>query len=233
MEITGKRPPRIILTICRFLTTAETSSEETTKMLSSFFLFFNLAAVAPQVSSCRLVLITATVQEARNRSQWPGNVQRTQFLSDPKVQRSSFQFLVLCIAKTVQFFPFPIWNVQFGAVGRLQCRRRVWRCWRWRESQFDLLVASRDRDLNGSVRQRGGRRLEGHGTVHVSNQVDNLPLVVDAFFRRDGLLLFSPPMEVGDYEDATSADAHSCQRHRADEDDVEVDRAVGRIRHCA
>lgn len=83
------------------------------------------------------------------------------------------------------------------------------------------------------MRQRGGGGLEGHGTVHVSNQVDNLPLVIDAFLRRDGLLLFPPPVEVGDYEDATGADAHRRQRHRADENDVEVDRSVGRVGHGA
>lgn len=69
--------------------------------------------------------------------------------------------------------------------------------------------------------------------VHVSNQVDNLSLIVDAFFRRDGLLLFPPPMEVGDDEDAAGADAHCRQCHRADEDDVKVDLSVGRVRHGA
>lgn len=58
----------MILTTCRFLTTVEMSSEETTEDVFILFLFLNLEAVALQVSSGRLVLMTATVQEARIRS---------------------------------------------------------------------------------------------------------------------------------------------------------------------
>lgn len=58
--------------------------------------------------------------------------------------------------------------------------------------------------------ERGGGGQEGHGTVHVSNEVDKLPLVVDAFFLWDGLLFFPLLMEVGEDEGAgcTSADRH-------------------------
>lgn len=58
--------------------------------------------------------------------------------------------------------------------------------------------------------ERGGRGQEGNGTVHVSDEVDKLPLVVDAFFLRDGLLLFPLSMEVGEDEgaDRTAADHH-------------------------
>lgn len=83
------------------------------------------------------------------------------------------------------------------------------------------------------MRQRGGGGLDGRGTVHVSNQVDNLPLVVDAFFLRHSLLLFPLAMEVGDDEDATGTAAHGRQSHRADEDDVEADRSVCRVGHGA
>lgn len=57
---------------------------------------------------------------------------------------------------------------------------------------------------------RGGRGQEGHGTVHISDEVHNLPLVVDAFFLRDGLLLFPLSMEVGEDEGAsrTPTDCH-------------------------
>ncbi len=51
----------------------------------------------------------------------------------------------------------------------------------------------------------GGGGQEGHGTVHVSDEVDKLPLVVDAFFLRDGLLLFSLAMKVGENEGAGRA----------------------------
>lgn len=58
--------------------------------------------------------------------------------------------------------------------------------------------------------ERGGRGQEGHGTVHVSDEVDKLPLVVDALFLRDGLLLFPLSVEVGEDEGAscTTADHH-------------------------
>lgn len=81
-----------------------------------FHFHFYLAAVAPQVLSGRPVFMIATVRETRTRYLWPGKVQRTQPLRDPQVQRSSLQFLVLCQAKTVQFLPLPVWNVQLGPV---------------------------------------------------------------------------------------------------------------------
>lgn len=55
------------------------------------------------------------------------------------------------------------------------------------------------------MHERGGRGQEGHGTVHVSDEVDKLPLVVDAFFLWDGLLLFPLSMEVGEDESAGRA----------------------------
>lgn len=58
--------------------------------------------------------------------------------------------------------------------------------------------------------ERGSGGQEGHRTVHVSDEVDKLPLVVDAFFLWDGLLLFPLSMEVGEGEGAgrTATDSH-------------------------
>lgn len=67
------------------------------------------------------------------------------------------------------------------------------------------------------------------GTVHVSDEVDKFPLVVDALLLRDGLLLFSLPVEVGEDEgtSCTTTDRHQSQD--AHEDDVEADCPVLRV----
>lgn len=79
--------------------------------------------------------------------------------------------------------------------------------------------------------ERGGGGQEGHGTVHVPDEVDKLPLVVDAFLLRDGLLLFPLSMEVGEDEGAgrTATDRHQSQDTH--QDDVEADAPVRRVRH--
>lgn len=57
------------------------------------------------------------------------------------------------------------------------------------------------------MRELGGRGQKGHGMIHVPDEVDKLPLVVDPFFWWDGLLLFPLSMEVGEGEGAGHADA--------------------------
>lgn len=75
----------------------------------------------------------------------------------------------------------------------------------------------------------GGVRQEGRGTVHVSDEVDEFPLVVDALLLRDGLLLFPLPMKVGEDEGAGGATTDRHQSQDADQDDVEGDRPVFRV----
>lgn len=77
--------------------------------------------------------------------------------------------------------------------------------------------------------ERGGVRQEGRGTVHVSDEVDKFPLVVDALLLRDGLLLFPLPMEVGEDEGTGSATTDRHQSQDAHEDNVEGDRPVFRV----
>lgn len=130
--------------------------------------------------------------------------------------------------EAVQFLPLLVRNVQFGRVGCFQRWRGVRRCRRRREGQLDLLVAAR-RGGGGGVCERGGVRQEGRGTVHVSDEVDKLPLVVDALLLRDGLLLFPLPMEVGEDEGTGSAATDRHQSQDAHEDNVEADRPVFRV----
>lgn len=96
------------------------------------------------------------------------------------------------------------------------------RRWRRREGQLDLLVAARRRG-GSRVGERGGVRQKGCGTVHVSDEVDKFPLVVDALLLRDGLLLFPLPVEVGEDEGASCTTTDRHQSQDADEDDVEAD----------
>lgn len=75
---------------------------------------------------------------------------------------------------------------------------------------------------------RGSRR-----AVHVSDQVDKLPLVVDAFLLRDGLLLFPLPMQVGEDDGADHAATDGHQSQDSHQDHVEAEAAVGRVGHGA
>lgn len=73
----------------------------------SFSFFLNLAAVAPQVSPGRPVFMTATVQEARNRSRWPGKVQRTQIPQRPQSSKVKLPVLGSLYSENCSIFPSP------------------------------------------------------------------------------------------------------------------------------
>lgn len=78
------------------------------------------------------------------------------------------------------------------------------------QGQFNLLVATWDWGRGRRLNEWGRGRQDGHGTVRVSDEVDKLPLVVDAFFLWNGLLLFPLLMEMGEDEGtgSTATDHH-------------------------
>lgn len=107
-------------------------------------------------------------------------------------------------------------------MGWFQRRRRVRRRWRRWEGQFDLLIAACRRG-GGGLGERGGVGQKGCRSVHISDEVDKFPLVVDAFLLRDSLLLFSLLVEVGEDEGASCATTDGHQNQDADQGDVEGD----------
>lgn len=147
------------------------------------------------------------------------------------VQRADLGVLVLRVVKAVQLLPLAVGNVQLGGVQRLQRRRGLRGGRRRREGEFNLLVTARDGSRGGG---RGdGGRLEGGGALHVPDEVDELPLVVDALLRRHSLLLFPLLVEVGEDEGTGGAAGDHHQSHHADQQHVDAHAAVSLVGHCA
>lgn len=78
-----------------------------------------------------------------------------------------------------------------------------------------------------------GRLRVPRWVVHVSDQVDKLSPVVDAFLLRDRLLLFPLPMQEGEDQGADDAAKDRHQSQDSHQDHVEAETTVGRVGHGA